>query len=117
MSTTPAFIIPNPIAAMNQNRDLAIKIFEHLVSKGAELGDVSVTLIESVLNKELSSEIKTYEYGHEGGVVIVQARDLEQAQQLIAEKLEENDTEGLVPIDKIIDITKPGTGVIAYFDL
>lgn len=102
---------------MSQNRELATKIFNHLVSNGAELGNASVLLIESVLDKEPTSEIKTYEYGYEGGYAIVQARDLEQAQQLIVEKLEENDVDDPVPIDKIIDITKPGTGIIAYFDL
>jgi len=157
---------------MNQNRNLATKIFDHLVKKGAELGNASILLIELVLDKELTNdlkegdvvltqimdrfdqevyvektikevqpatvffddgscnnregiikfhralELKTYEYGHEGGVMIVQAFDVEQAREFILSKLTENEVEiDDIPDKDIIDITNKEPGVIASFDM
>lgn len=104
---------------MSQNRELATKIFNHLVEKGAELGNVSIVLIESVLNKELKApDLKLYEYGFEGGVMIVQAADIEQAREHILNKLAENEIEADdIPDSKIIDVTPEEPGVVAYFDM
>jgi hypothetical protein len=101
------------------NRELATKIYEYLNKKGAGLGNASILLIEIALDAELKDKgLRIYEYGHEGGVAIVQAPNIEQAREFIKSKLTENDIEvDDIPDNKIIDITPKEPGVIAYFDM
>jgi len=108
---------------MTENRTLATKIFEHLehlMKKGAELGNVSITLIEEVLDKELpgaQSILKTYEYTGQDVSVIIQAENQDHAHKLLQEKLGEEDVEFEdVGVDELVDITSTEQEAIAFID-
>lgn len=101
---------------MGQNRELATKIFDHLVEKGAGIGNVSIMLIESVLDKE---SLKQYEYTGQDVIIVVQAHNDKQAYQFFRDKLQEEDLEyddHDIGVDQFMNITSNEPGVITFID-
>lgn len=51
------------------NRELATAIYEHLNNKGAGLGNISIFMIERVLDDSAlrKKNIRIYEFGFKGG--------------------------------------------------